>query len=74
MRKEIGRHDCRGDSGRQYTVVEYQNYRRFQPLNGPAQDVPGTKELFLSDGRDVNFIDENTFQIVLTDEIVRKID
>lgn len=74
MRKEIGRYYCMGDSGHEYIVIEYQNYRRWQPLSGPAQDVPTTKEMFLSDGRDVNFIDENTFQIVLTDEIVRKID
>jgi hypothetical protein len=73
MKKEINRYRCIGDSSREYTVIEYQNIMRFQPLNGPAQNVPGTKTLFLSDGRDVNFVDENTFQIVLTDEFVRKI-
>lgn len=73
MRNEIGRYRCRGDSGREYTVVEYQNYRRFQPVSGPAQNVPTTKEMFLSDGRDVNFIDDDTFQIVLTDEVIRTI-
>jgi len=71
MRKEITRYQCIGDSGREYTVIEYQNFMR--PQSGPAQDVLGTKEWFLSDGRDVNFIDENTFQILRTDEFVRKI-
>jgi hypothetical protein len=42
--KEIGRYRCRGDSGREYLVIEYQDYRRFQPLSGPAQDVPGTMD------------------------------
>ena len=73
MRKEIGRYRCIGGSGRQYTVVEYQNFRRYQTLNEPPQDFPTTKECFLSDGRDVNWIDDKTFQIVLTDEFVRKI-
>ena len=73
MRKEINRYRCIGDSGREYTVIEYQNIMRFQPLNGPAQDVPGTKGCFLSDGRDVNFIDDNSFQILDTDEFIRKI-
>lgn len=73
MRKEIGRHACRGDSGSQYEVVLYQNYRRFQPLSGPAQDVPTIKEAFLSDGRAVNVTDDDTFQIVVSDEIIRKI-
>ena len=73
MRKEINRYLCVGDSGCEYTVIEYRHSRRFQPLNGPAQDVPTTLEGFLSDGRDVNFIDDNTFQILDTDEFVRKI-
>jgi len=75
MRKEINRYRCIGDSGREYTVIERQNFTRFQPLSGgPAQDVPGTLDWILSDGRDVNFIDDHTFQIVLTDEFVRKVD
>jgi hypothetical protein len=73
MRKEINRYRCVGDSGRQYTVVEFQNFRRHRTLNNPPQDIPTTKECFLSDGRDVNWIDENTFQVVVTDEFVRKI-
>jgi hypothetical protein len=73
MKKEIDRYRCIGDSGREYTVIEYQHIIRTQLKSGPPQDVPTTKEWFLSDGRDVNFIDDNTFQIVLTDEFIRKI-
>jgi len=68
MRKEINRYRCIGDSGREYTVIEYQNFTRYQTLNNPPQDVPTTLEWFLSDSRDVNFIDDNTFQILDTDE------
>lgn len=73
MRKEINRYRCIGDAGREYTVIEYQNFTRHQTLNNPPQDIPGSKGCALSDGRDVNWIDENTFQIVQTDEFVRKI-
>jgi hypothetical protein len=73
QKEEINRYRCIGDSGREYTVIEYQHIIRTQLKSGPPQDVLGTKEWFLSDGQDVNYIDDNTFQIVLTDEFVRKI-
>ena len=72
-RKEIGRYQCIDDSGRQYTVVEFQYFRREQTINNPPQDVPTTKKCFLSNGRDVTWIDDNTFQIVRTQEFIRKI-
>jgi hypothetical protein len=68
MRKEINRYRCVGDSGREYTVIERQNFTRIQPLNSPAQDLPGTLDWILSDGGAVNFIDDNTFQILNTDD------
>jgi hypothetical protein len=73
MRKEIGRYRCRGADGREYTVIEYQNFQRFEPMSGPAQDVPTTKECFLDDGRDVNWIYGDTFKIVITDEVIRRV-
>lgn len=74
MRKEIGRYRCIGSDGREYTIIECQNYRR-QPggLTTPPRDYPTTREWFMPDGSHVNYIDENTFQIVLTDEVVKKI-
>lgn len=73
MREEIARHECEDDDGSRYTVIEYQNYTRSRPISGPAQNIPTTKELFLSDGRAVTWIDDDTFEIVATDEIIRKI-
>ena len=72
MRREINRYECEGESGKRYTVVEYQNYRQYHPMSGPPQEVPTTKDMYLVDGRDVNAIDDNTFQIVITDEILRR--
>jgi hypothetical protein len=73
IRKEINHYKCIGDSGHQYTVIEYQNFTHFKPLNGPAEDVAGTKGWLLLGGGYVNFVDDQTFQIVNTDELIRKI-
>ncbi|RUW92059.1 hypothetical protein [Mesorhizobium sp. M7A.F.Ca.US.010.02.1.1] len=73
MRQEVGRYRCRGSDGREYIVVEYQNMVAFDGMSG-RQYRPGTKELRLEHGGAVNFIDENTFQILSTDEIIQKVD
>lgn len=72
-RREIARYECEDDDLNEYTVIVFQNYRRWVSVDGRSKDVPTTKEMFLSDGRPVNFIDDNTFQIVHTDQIIRKI-
>jgi hypothetical protein len=43
------------------------------PLSGPPQTSKGTIDLILSDGRDVNLIDDNTFEIVQTGEVLKRI-
>lgn len=74
MRQEIGRYRCRGDiAGREYVVIEYQNMVPFNGLEGGVQYRGGTKGLELVGGGNLNFIDENTFEIVQTGEIVRRI-
>ncbi|TIW97181.1 hypothetical protein [Mesorhizobium sp.] len=71
--QEVGRYRCLGTSGQEYLVIEFQHMVTFDGLNG-RQSRPGTKELRLADGSSsVTFIDENTFQIVSTAEIIRKI-
>ena len=72
MIREIGRHSCAYDSGRRCTVIEYQRYRIWKPLNGRREAAPMRKEFRLSDGRDVNPLSEGAFQIVLTDEIIQR--
>lgn len=69
---EINRFKARSDSGSVYTVVEYQTIIHFEGLSSGGS-MKGTKSLVLSDGRHVNYIDENTFKIVATDEIIRKV-
>jgi hypothetical protein len=62
MKKETDRYRCIGDSGREYTVIEYQHIIRTQLKSGPPQDVPATKEWFLSDDQDVNYIETIRFR------------
>lgn len=70
--KERSRCQAESDNGNTYTVIEFQEYREFRSLNGPDQIVPSLRRYALSDGRPVNQIDSETFQIVETDEIIRK--
>lgn len=74
MRKEVNRYRCRGEDGSEYTVIERQTFTNFRPMSGPSQNVGGALDWILSDGRDVNFVDDDTFQILDTDEVIRKID
>lgn len=71
--RAIDRHDCEDDEGREYVVIEYRHFSIREPLNGPRQEVPGVREYRLSDGSDVNWIDDNTFQILANDRIIRRI-
>jgi len=73
MRKEIARYECEDDNLNEYTVVEYQHFSTWQPVKGPAKEVPGALEYFLSDGRDVDPLDDNTFRIVNSGLVIRKI-
>lgn len=73
MRRESNRYRCRDDQGNEYTVIEYQRYRVWKPINGPQEEVPTTKELFLSTGEDVNFIDDRTFEVVISDKRLYRI-
>ena len=74
MEKEVERFECEAKSGARSTVVAFQEYIAFNPLNGPTQWVKGLKRLELADGSSfVNCIDEQTYKIVTTDEIVRRL-
>ena len=64
---------CADDEGNRYTVQEWQRMRELRPLNGPVQKVPGMKSLRTTSGLHVNYIDENTFEIVETDTTIRRV-
>jgi hypothetical protein len=74
MEQFIGGYVCQDEKGRTIKVFEYQEMIDATSLSDPHRKyVPGLKRLQLEDGGAVNFIDDNTFEIVATGEkITRK--
>ena len=73
MEREIRRFQAASDDGDVFTVIEYQNFIERRLLSGDTSITKGLKRLVLSDGSRVNQIDPETFKIVQTDQIIRKI-
>lgn len=73
MRREIARYECEDDGLNEYVVVEFQHFTEWRPVKGPEQEVPGKLEYLLSDGRDVDRVDDNTFRIVASGTVIRRI-
>ena len=59
------------NDGSHHTVEEYTRYTSHQPIAGAQEWRPGSREYFV-DGEDCNKLDENTFQVVLTDQVLRR--
>lgn len=76
MEQEIDRFEAKADDGTVYTIIEYQEFTEHRPVDSPNTEwVKGMKRLELEDGSPVNAVrnDPETFQIVATDQIVRRI-
>jgi hypothetical protein len=75
MRELVQTHECELPNGDIVEVFEYVHIRSYQPLDGPPMKAKGAIEYELEDGGPVNAVagDPNAFQLVMTDEIVRKI-
>ena len=60
------------DGGEEFIVIEYRRFARDRDLSGTStrQGLPVFR---LSDGSPVNRIDPETYKIVQTDQIIRKI-
>lgn len=73
--REIDRFTVKSDEGEMFTLVKYQVTTRTLKLDGSTSIASGKSPtlLRLSDGREVNFIDSETFQIADTKQIIRKV-
>lgn len=69
----IGQFQAISDSGNKYTIIEFQKIIDAGSHDDINAEIKGMKRLATSDGQAVNFKDSNTFEIVETSEIVRKI-
>lgn len=75
MKREVetGRFLAKTDTGKAYTIIQYQEYISAGSSSDPHAEVEGLKRLSTSTGLHVNHIDPKTFKVVETDEIVRKV-
>jgi hypothetical protein len=73
MRELATTHECERKNGDRIGICEFVNMREFRPLDGPVQHAKGARDFETEDGDPVNYVDDNTFQLVMTDEIVRKV-
>jgi hypothetical protein len=74
--RTVGRFQVQYDDGEVYTVITFQEFMEMdvvRPAGEPAQWAGGRKRLALSDGSPVNQIDAETFQVLDTNRIARKI-
>jgi hypothetical protein len=71
--EEVARFEAVANDGTTYTVVEYQSVTTFRPLSGSGGMVAATTSYTILDGSAVDLIDEATFKIVATDEIIRRV-
>lgn len=72
-KRESDQFEAQDDEGNLYTVIEYQLVIESEPISGPSSIMKGTKELFLGNGRAVNYIDDDTFEVVETEKIIRRV-
>ena len=62
------------DSGKEYEIMEYQEWIDSSDSANPNEETPGLCELVCSDGGHVNFLNEDTYLIVRTQEKARRVD
>lgn len=66
--------DCKSTSGALYVVQEWTRFSHYPTMsNEDSTPVRGTREYRTQCGLDLNLIDESTFKVVQTDEILERI-
>jgi hypothetical protein len=71
--KEAKRFVTKNQNGVQRVVVEWVTLVTTNPLSGPPSTLKGSRHWTLLDGSGVNYVDDSSFQVVQTDEILRKV-
>lgn len=73
MDEVLARWRCLGDDGTRLVVVERRHMRSVQGETGPRRQI-GARRLELEDGTAVRYIDVQTFEVVDSGEILRRLD
>lgn len=71
MEHEVARFRCIGDDETPLTVLEYRHSAVVLGKIG-ARFLRGSRRLALSTGEAVRYIDENTFEVVKSGELLRR--
>jgi hypothetical protein len=69
----IDRFEAVGEDGAIYTVFVYQRIVESRFFPREEKQAPGSKQLLLPDGSPVTPIDDKTFKVVSTGEIIKKL-
>jgi hypothetical protein len=73
-KKEIDRFPVKTRGGKEYTIIQYQDYKIIHTGgNAPPTEIAGSMSFLTTGGLRVNQTDTKTFKIVPTDETVWKI-
>jgi hypothetical protein len=72
-RVEVNRFDAKSQSGKLYIIIEYQEQISATGFGNPNNIHKGLKSWVTSEEQLVNQIDSETYQILGTNEIVRKV-
>jgi hypothetical protein len=71
--REIDHFDAISSDGRVFTITIHQEYIISRLLDGSISKIPGFKKITTSEGYDVNYKDDTTFQIVDLNLLVKKV-
>jgi hypothetical protein len=72
MQEEIERFKAISDDGAEFTVIRHRSIIESRANSEPPTRSKGIPQLTLTDGRIVNQIDPETYQIVETNQIIRR--
>lgn len=70
---EIARFKARSDEGKEYTIIEYQDYIMDRNAAELTANITGFKRLTTQHGWHIHAIDGNTFKIYETGEVVKRV-
>lgn len=70
--EELGRYRCVGDDGTRLTVVEYRYVHVTRDKSGTRRHL-GARQLALETGEAVRYIDAETFEVIDSGELLRRL-
>lgn len=73
LSREVDRFQAISDTGEIYTVIEYQIYEVFHSFGSQSNELLHQRDLVTTTGLSVNYIDDNTYMIVATGVVLKRV-